>query len=332
MTATLTLAPGANAGDLQSRLQGLGLWSVIQRTQDGQPGAIVLKAHSQRVPVSVLQDLPGVATVLTSASAHPLLDAQSGACVTLRRGDVCVEMGGDAPPVLAAGPCAVESEAQIEAAAKMVAQSGAQLLRGGAFKPRSSPYDFAGHGRPALAWMRDAADAHGLLVVSEILSERDVEAAAEWVDLVQVGSRNMSNFSLLRALGSTGCTVLLKRGVAATLREWRLASEHALHAGAAGVVFCERGIKGFDPETRNTLDLAAVAVLRAEGHAVLVDPSHGVGRRDLIAPLSRAAIAVGASGLLLEAHPNARRALSDGAQALSPDELTQLAKASLEAR
>jgi 3-deoxy-7-phosphoheptulonate synthase len=260
-----------------------------------------------------------------------MLDGQSHTAIIVTRGDVHVPIGGDAPRILAAGPCAVESQAQITAAAKMVAESGGQMLRGGAFKPRTSPYDFAGHGRPALEWLRQAADEHGLLVVSEILSERDVEAAAEWVDLVQVGSRNMSNFALLRALGEAGCTLLLKRGVAATLQEWRLAAEHALHAGAAGVVFCERGIKGFDPETRNTLDLAAVALLRSEGHAVLVDPSHGVGRRDLIAPMSRAAIAVGASGLLLEAHPDARGALSDGAQALSHVELKQLAETSLEA-
>ena len=332
MTTTLTLAPGANVQELRSRLQSLGLWSDVHRDLAGQAGAIVLKAHSQRVPLSVLQDLPGVASVLTSAFSHPRLDAQAGSAITLSRGQRTVTIGGDAPAVLAAGPCAVESPEQIQAAAAMVAASGAVLLRGGAFKPRTSPYDFAGHGRPALEWLRKAADTHGLLVVSEILSERDIEGAVEWVDLVQVGSRNMSNFALLHALGTAGCTVLLKRGVAATLQEWRLAAEHALHAGAAGVVFCERGIKGYDPETRNTLDLAAVAVLRSEGHAVMVDPSHGVGRRDLITPLSRAALAVGASGLLLEAHPDAREALSDGAQALNPDELTSLAKTSLEAR
>jgi 3-deoxy-7-phosphoheptulonate synthase len=332
MTTTLTLTPDADARDLQGRLQALGLWSEVRCTHDGRPGAILLKAHSRRVPLALLQDLPGVAAVLTAPSPHPLLDAQQDAQLTLCRGDVRVVIGGTARPVLAAGPCAVESEAQIEAAAAMVAESGGQLLRGGAFKPRTSPYDFAGHGRPALAWLRAAADAKGLLVVSEILSEGDVESASEWVDLVQIGSRNMANFALLRALGAAGCTVLLKRGVAATLKEWRLAGEHALHAGASGVIFCERGVKGFDPETRNTLDLAAVAVLSSEGHTVLVDPSHGVGRRDLIAPLSHAAIAAGAAGLLLEAHPDARSALSDGAQALNPDELTQLAKSSLEWR
>ena len=155
---------------------------------------------------------------------------------------------------------------------------------------------------------------------------KSVEAAAEWVDLVQVGSRNMSNFALLKAIGNAGSTLLLKRGVAATLKEWRLAAEHALHAGAQGVIFCERGIKGFDPETRNTLDLSGVALLSAEGHTVMVDPSPGVGRRDLVATMGRAALAVGCAGLLVEAHTDAQSAMSDGPQALNAEELNQLAK------
>ena len=326
MSTTLTLSNDADATALKRRLQGLGLWVEVQESADGKAGAISIKAHSQEVRRSVLEDLPGVSAVLMGKSSHPLLDARRGSRLRLSRADTQVEIGPGAPVVLAAGPCAVESEAQIHAAAAMVAQSGAQLLRGGAFKPRTSPYDFSGHGRPALTWLREAADAHGLLVVSEILSERDVEAAAEWVDLVQVGSRNMSNFALLKAIGDAGSTLLLKRGVAATLKEWRLAAEHALHAGAQGVIFCERGIKGFDPETRNTLDLSGVALLSAEGHTVMVDPSHGVGRRDLVATMGRAALAVGCSGLLVEAHTDAQSALSDGPQALSAEELNQLAK------
>lgn len=327
MTITLTLRDDADADALRRRLQGLGLWSELLRDPSGAPAALLVKPHSQTIPTPALLDLPGVDRVLTSQSAHPLLDTQKGTPVVLSRGERVVTLGAGHEPVYALGPCAVESEAQIHAAAESVAQTGAHLLRGGAFKPRTSPYDFAGHGRPALGWLREAADAHGLLVVSEILSERDVEAAAEYVDLVQIGSRNMSNFALLRALGSAGCTLLLKRGVAATLSEWRLAAEHALHAGAKAVVFCERGIKGIDAETRNTLDLGGVALLVAEGHAVMVDPSHAAGRRDLVLPLSKAAIAVGAAGLLIEAHPDARDAKSDGPQALTAAELTALVQA-----
>ena len=332
MATTLTLTNDADTGLLKSRLQGLGLWPEIHRDDQGQAGAILLKSHSQPVALSVLEDLPGVAAVLKHTSAHPLLDAQAKASITLTRGTLRVDIGGSATPIVAAGPCAVESEEQIHAAADIVALSGAKLLRGGAFKPRTSPYDFAGHGRPALQWLRQAADAKGLLVVSEILSERDIEGGVELIDLVQVGSRNMSNFALLHALGRAGSTVLLKRGVAATLKEWRLAAEHTLHAGAKGVIFCERGIKGFDPETRNTLDLSAVALLSSEGHSVMVDPSHGVGRRDLVVPMSRAALALGCAGLLVEAHPKANEALSDGPQALNTQELRGLVQTSLEGR
>ena len=326
MTTTLTLHADADVVALQSRLQGLGLWSQVRLDPEGQPGAILLQAYSQRVPTTLLQDLPGVDKVLCPASAHPRLDAQAGAPITLSRGEISLTLGAGHPALIAAGPCAVESDAQIHEAAAIVARSGARLLRGGAFKPRTSPYAFEGHGRPALAWLREAADAHQLLVVSEILSERDVEAASQLVDLVQVGSRNMANFALLRALGQAGSTVLLKRGVAATLHEWRLAAEHALHAGAKAVIFCERGIKGFDPETRNILDLTSVALLVQEGHTVFVDPSHATGRRDLIGPLSQGALALGAAGLLLEVHPDARHALSDGPQALSPEELMTLTR------
>ena len=176
-------------------------------------------------------------------------------------------------------------------------RAGGRLLRGGAWKPRTSPYAFQGHGGEALAWLRQAANSHGLAVVTEVLGEADVEQVAEAADLVQIGSRNMQNFALLKAVGRTRRPVLLKRGRTATLAEWRAAAEHVLLAGADGVVFCERGIAGVDPETRNTLDLGAVAVLKhAYGLPVVVDPSHAAGRRDLIEPLARAALAAGADG------------------------------------
>jgi 3-deoxy-7-phosphoheptulonate synthase len=201
------------------------------------------------------------------------------------------------------------------------------LLRGGAFKPRTSPYSFAGHGEVALDWMRLAADAHGLGVVTEVMSEHDVEAVAGVADLMQLGSRNMQNFALLRAVGRANKPVLLKRGMAATIDDWLLAGEHLLSSGAAGVIFCERGIHGFDPSTRNLLDLGAVAVLACSlGLPVVVDPSHAAGRRDLVPPLSRAALAAGAHGLLVEMHPHAERARSDGPQALDAAALQRLAQ------
>jgi 3-deoxy-7-phosphoheptulonate synthase len=275
------------------------------------------------VPTAVLAGLGGVADVLEPASPHPLLDARAGLSVRVAPR---VRIGGGAQPVWMAGPCCVESEEQIHAAAAAVAQAGGRLLRGGAWKPRTSPYAFQGHGHEALRWLRQAADANGLGVVTEVLGEADVDAVAAAADLIQIGSRNMQNFALLRAVAETRRPVLLKRGRSATLAEWRAATEHLLKAGADGVVLCERGIAGIDPETRNTLDLGAVAVLKhSYGLPVVVDPSHAAGRRDLIAPLARAALAAGADGLLIECHPDPASARSDGPQALTLDALRQLA-------
>ena len=224
-----------------------------------------------------------------------------------------------------AGPCAVESERQIEELAAAVAGAGGRLLRGSAYKPRSSPYAFQGHGEVALAWLRAAADRNALAVVTEVLAEADAPRVAAVADLVQIGSRNMQNFSLLRAVGREQRPVLLKRGLAATVEEWLLAGEYCLAAGASGVVFCERGLRGFDPSTRNLLDLGAVAVLaHARKLPVVVDPSHAVGRRDLVAPLAHAALAAGAHGIIVETHADPGSARSDGPQALLPASLREL--------
>ena len=210
-------------------------------------------------------------------------------------------------------------------AAAYAAAAGARFLRGGAFKPRSSPYSFNGHGRQALDWLRAAARAHNLGVVTEVMSELEVETVAEVADLVQIGSRNMQNYALLSRVGRCARPVLLKRGMAATVEEWLLAGEHLLAAGCPGVVFCERGIHSFDPSTRNLLDLGAVAVLRhAYRLPVVVDPSHAAGRRDLVVALAKAAVACGAHGLIVESHPNPAAALSDGPQALLPEQLSAL--------
>jgi 3-deoxy-7-phosphoheptulonate synthase len=322
MERLIRLRHDAPVGQLQAQLQGLGLWVQPLQGDGGRVVGFQELPHSTPVATAALRRLDGVDDVLEPASPHPLLDAQAGKPVRVAPR---VRLGGGAAPVWMAGPCCVESEAQVRTAAAAVAEAGGRLLRGGAWKPRTSPYAFQGHGAEALRWLRQAADAHGLGVVTEVLGEADVEVVAAVADLVQIGSRNMQNFALLRAVGQTGRPVLLKRGRSATLAEWRAAAEHLLRAGAEGVVFCERGIAGIDPETRNTLDLGAVAVLKhAYGLPVVVDPSHAAGRRDLIAPLAKAALGAGADGLLVECHPDPATARSDGPQALTLDALHRL--------
>ncbi len=316
----VTLKDGADPARVRDALTGLGLWSS---PFEGRRGSVQLfvHAHSGAVDRDRILGLAGVADVSEPASRHPRVDAQPA---PVRLGDL--ELGGDAPPVLMAGPCAVESERGIHEVAERLAAAGVQFLRGGAYKPRTSPYDFQGIGIEALGWLRDAADANGLLVVTEALSEASVDAVARVADLVQVGSRNMHNGALLEAAGRTGRPVLVKRGMAATVEEWLSAGEYCLSGGAAAVVFCERGIRSFDDRTRNLLDLGSVALLRhVYGLPVIVDPSHGLGRRDLIPHLSRAAIAAGAAGLLIEVHPDPEHALSDGPQAVTFEEIQSLA-------
>lgn len=315
----LTLKPDADPEAVRRALAARGLWVVRLDGADG-PVAFEVRAHSRAVAAGELADLPGVAAVAAPPSPHPRLDAQP------ERIDVGgLEIGPGAPPVWIAGPCCIESEEQIEATAAAVAAAGARMLRGGAFKPRTSPHEFQGHGLAALDWLAAAARRHGLRTVSEALSERDAEAVAARVDMVQVGSRNMQNFALLRAVGATGRPALLKRGMAATIEEWRLAAEHLLVAGAPGVVFCERGVRGFDPASRNLLDLGAVALLaHVDRLPVVVDPSHALGRRDLVPHLAKAALAAGAAGVMIEVHAAPERALSDGPQALPPDEFAEL--------
>ena len=224
---------------------------------------------------------------------------------------------GDGGFVVMAGPCSVESEAQLMECAAVVADSGGQLLRGGAFKPRTSPYEFQGLGEEGLKLLAKARQRFGLGIVTEVISESDVPLVAAYADLMQVGARNMQNFALLRALGRCGKPVLLKRGPSATLKEWMLAAEYILANGNPDVILCERGIRSFDSHTRNVCDIAAVPAMKEMTHLpVILDPSHATGRRSLVAPLARAAVAVGADGLLVECHPDPDQALSDGAQSL----------------
>jgi 3-deoxy-7-phosphoheptulonate synthase len=224
-----------------------------------------------------------------------------------------------------AGPCSVESREQIDLVAEQVARAGACVIRGGAFKPRSSPYSFQGLGAEGLQMMRAAADRNGLLVVSEVMDQTQIPLVAEYSDIVQVGARNMQNFNLLKELGKLRKPVLLKRGIAATIEELLLSAEYIMAGGNYDVILCERGIRTFETYTRNTMDISAIPVVKKLSHLPMVaDPSHGTGRRDKVAPMARAAVAAGADGLLIEVHPDPDRALSDGAQSLRPEQFEEL--------
>jgi len=262
-------------------------------------------------------DLATVSPVAgTKPPAYPLASRQSRAgASTVQVGSI--EFGGPEVVVMA-GPCTVESRRQLLEAAQGVCSLGAVVLRGGAFKPRTSPYDFRGLAEEGLRHLAEARTLTGLLVITEVMSEKDVELVANYADILQIGSRSMSAFRLLEEVARTGKPVMLKRGFMATVKEWLLAAEYILAQGNERVILCERGIRSFDSDfTRNTLDLNAVAVAKMETHLpVIVDPSHGTGRADLVAPLAKAAIAVGADGLLIEVHPDPSTALCDGKQSL----------------
>jgi 3-deoxy-7-phosphoheptulonate synthase len=235
-----------------------------------------------------------------------------------------LEIGGGEFIVIA-GPCSVESEKQILQTAEGVAAAGARMLRGGAFKPRTSPYDFQGLELEGLKLLCKARQATGLRIVTEIMSDRDVRMVAEYTDVMQVGARNMQNFALLKSLGACGRPVLLKRGMSSTIKELLMSAEYVVAHGNSNVILCERGIRTFEPSTRNTLDLNAIPMLRRHTHLpVIVDPSHGTGHSWMVRPLACAAIAAGADGLLVEVHCDPPAALSDGAHSLTPDEFAQL--------
>ncbi|MFN2502008.1 MAG: 3-deoxy-7-phosphoheptulonate synthase [Pyrinomonadaceae bacterium] len=228
-----------------------------------------------------------------------------------------IKIGGDAVVVMA-GPCSVESATQVTETALAVKRAGASILRGGAYKPRTSPYDFQGLGVEGLRLLRAAGDAAGMPIVTEVMSEEDADTVAEYADMIQIGARNMQNFALLKKLSRTKRPLLLKRGPSATIKEWLAAAEYLLHGGNPDVVLCERGIKTFDSSLRNTLDLAGVALVKEMTHLpVIVDPSHATGKRSLISATSKAAIAVGADGVIVEVHPEPEKAWSDGAQSLT---------------
>jgi 3-deoxy-7-phosphoheptulonate synthase len=270
--------------------------------------------------------LPGVAETMRITAPYKLVSAQNHAKrTTIRVGGVPI---GPDTFTLIAGPCAVETAEQTLEAAKMAKRAGATLLRGGAFKPRTSPYAFQGLGIAGLEILAQVRDEVGLPIVTEVMDAGDVDVVAEHADMLQIGTRNMQNFGLLQAVGAAGKPVMLKRGLTATYEEWLMAAEYIAQRGNLDIVLCERGVRSFEPAIRNMLDVSAVAMVQRQSHLpVIVDPSHAAGRRDLVVPLARAGIAAGADGVMVDVHPNPETALCDGAQALFGEALDELAQA-----
>ena len=279
--------------------------------------------NSEELDLAVFEVMEGVKEAHRIASPYKLASRSfrpGGTVVKIRD----VEIGGDRV-VIMAGPCSVESRDQINRSAELVARAGGKVIRGGAFKPRSSPYSFQGLGEDGLQMMREAADRNGLLVVSEVMDHTQIPLLSAYADILQVGARNMQNFNLLRELGRQPKPVLLKRGISATIEELLLSAEYILSGGNYNVILCERGIRTFETYTRNTMDISAIPVVKKLSHLPIVgDPSHGTGRRDKVAPMARAAVAAGADGLIVEVHPDPDRALSDGAQSLRPEQFEEL--------
>ncbi len=270
-----------------------------------------------------LRVLAGVKEVLKISKPYKLVSRSFREEPTLIEvGDVVI---GGPEVVLMAGPCGVESEEQIHIVAEHVAKAGAKVLRGGAFKPRSSPYSFQGLGGEGLRYLRAAAEAHGLKTISEVMDSSQLELMSEYVDIFQVGARNMQNFALLKALGRQRQPVLLKRGLSATIEEWLMSAEYIMAGGNHDVILCERGIRTFERHSRNTFDISAFPIVKKLSHLpVIGDPSHAIGIRDKVAPLARAAVAAGADGLLIEVHHKPEEALSDGPQSLFPEQFETL--------
>ena len=271
----------------------------------------------------LLEVLDGVQEVLRITEPYKLASRTfKSENTVVNVGDV--RIGGDEVIVMA-GPCSAENEEQVEAAAAAVKRAGAKVLRGGAFKPRSSPYSFQGLGEEGLRLLRAAADRHNLKLISEVMDLSQIELIEKYADILQVGARNMQNFTLLRELGRTRTPIMLKRGISATIEEWLLSAEYILAGGNMNVMLCERGIRTFESYTRNTLDVSAIPVIHKLSHLpIIADPSHGSGRRDMVASMARAAVAAGADGLIIEVHTDPDHALSDGAQSLFPNQFDRL--------
>ncbi|HMA45560.1 MAG TPA: 3-deoxy-7-phosphoheptulonate synthase [Gemmatimonadales bacterium] len=286
--------------------------------------AVGLVGNDGRVDSSRLEGLPGVQDVIHVSKPYKQVSREWQPENTVVRLPGGVAVGGN-DVIVIAGPCSVESEEQIIQAARLVKEAGAVILRGGAFKPRTSPYSFQGLGRPGLRLLAQARAETGMLICTEAMDPDGVGWVSEVADIVQIGARNMQNFSLLRAAGRAGKPVLLKRGISATITELLLSAEYVLAEGNHDVILCERGVRGFDTVTRNIFDLSAIPVVQKLSHLpIIADPSHATGLREKVIPMARAAVAAGADGVMVEVHPDPEAAKSDGAQSLFPDQFTQL--------
>jgi 3-deoxy-7-phosphoheptulonate synthase len=322
----IILKPNAADKDLDAvatRITGLGLSTHISK---GETTTIIgVIGDKTKLEGKNLEMMPGVERIVSITESYKLANKKFHPAQSLVRvGDT--EIGGKRL-VIMAGPCAVESKAQLIETAKAVKASGAAILRGGVYKPRTSPYSFQGLEEEGLKIMAEAREQTGLKVVCEVTSGEAIETSSEYVDILQIGARNMQNFELLKRAGRTGLPILLKRGLSATIDEWLNAAEYILREGNPNVILCERGIRTFETATRNTLDLSAVSVVKEKSHLpVIVDPSHATGVRAYVAPMSKAAVACGCDGLILEVHPQPETALSDGPQSLDFGDFDALCK------
>jgi 3-deoxy-7-phosphoheptulonate synthase len=314
-------APAEAVDRVVERLEVMGF--AVHRSTGANRTILGVVGTDAKGDPRLIETLEGVQEVVQISEPFKLASRAfrpSGTVITV--GDV--RIGGDEVIVMA-GPCSAESDEQVQATAAAVKRAGAKILRGGAFKPRSSPYAFQGLGEDGLRMLRDAADTHHLKLVSEVMDPSQIEVVDRYADIFQIGARNMQNFALLREIGRARKPVLLKRGISATIEEWLLSAEYVLGGGNMDVVLCERGIRTFETYTRNTLDISAIPIVKKLSHLpIFVDPSHGTGRRDKVAPMARAAVAAGADGLIIEVHIDPDRALSDGAQTMFPSQFDRL--------
>jgi 3-deoxy-7-phosphoheptulonate synthase len=320
----IVMKHGATDEQIQHVVDRLHEFKLREHISKGEERTLIGAIGDERVLNTIpLEAMPGVEKVMAVLAPYKLASREFQSENTVIKIDG-VEIGGKRV-VIMAGPCAVENEDQITTIAEFVKDSGALILRGGAFKPRTGPYSFQGLEIEGLKLLAKAKEKTGLLIVTEVMSVDRIDLVAEYADILQIGARNMQNFMLLKAVGQIRKPVLLKRGMSATIEEFLLAAEYILSQGNHNVMLCERGIRTFETYTRNTLDINAVPVLKQLSHLpVIVDPSHGTGRRELVAPVSKAAIAAGADGLIIEVHNNPEVSVSDGAQSLLPDQFAQL--------
>jgi 3-deoxy-7-phosphoheptulonate synthase len=322
----VVMKPQATPEEIQSVCDHIALLGLRAHPMPGaQRTAVGVTGNNGMVDQGNLEDLPGVAEVIAVSKPYKLVSLdvkQENTVISFPGTDVTI---GGRDLAIVGGPCSIESRDQAFAVAEHVAKAGAQFFRGGAYKPRTSPYAFQGLGEEALKIMAEIREAFGLRIVTEALDYESLELVEQYADVIQIGARNMQNFSLLKRAGRTRRPVLLKRGIAATLEELLMAAEYVMSEGNYQVILCERGVRTFADHTRNTLDLSIVPAVQRLSHLpILVDPSHGTGKRNKVLPLARAAVAVGADGLLVEVHHQPEKALSDGAQSIYPEQFVQL--------